>query len=324
MKILCTGASGFVCSHLVDKLLGLNHIVIGIDNFLTSDNRFLPKHENFTFIKTDIVDLNSVNHLFNYYTFDYIFHLAADARAPSCSDDPYGTSKTNIAATLYLLEQSRRHNAKGFVFASSSAVYGIYPNLRPVKEDSKLAPISFYGAAKLTGDNMVKLYHQYHGLNTVSLRYFNVYGTKRQRVSSVFSSLVKCQKKKKTFEIYGDGSDRRDYIHVYDVVDATASILDKDDKWEGWGSAYNIGTGSTRSVLELVELFGTKDFKHVKARLEDTPLSWADPTLARKELGFSAKISVKEGIKILKKSHGLTSRRKNLHPRQPRLSPAKN
>lgn len=307
---LVTGAAGFIGSHIVDELLSQGHKVVGIDNLLTGNQDNVAQHvdnPDFVFKIGNILG-GEVRDLFERYPIDYIFHEAADARIPSCTNDPFTTTQTNVLGTVALLEFAKEFKVKGFAFASSSSVYGPTPNGLPTIESTSRAPGNIYGSQKLAAEEMVMKYHEFHDVPTVAFRYFNVYGTARQNGQgayvNVFAALANAIKSKKLFKIFGSGSDVRDYIHVYDVVRANLTILDKPSDWKAWGRAYNLGTGKTTSVNKIVRMMDYKKVKHVEARTEDIPFSCASVYNAGIDLDFKARVGITKGIKIFKESHG--------------------
>lgn len=295
MKILVTGGCGFIGSHLVDALIKEGHVVHVIDNLSAG------KKENLNpaaiFHQLDIaLSGPEIAELFKKRKFDYVFHLAAMARIPECLEKPVESFMVNTQATLFFLELARKHDV-GFVFSSSSSVYGETEAL-PISEDHRLAPISLYGLHKLTSEQLTLQYAKFYGVRSAALRYFNVYGTKRQsedgaypNVFSAFNRDVKTGK----ITIYGDGKQQRDYVHVYDVVRANMRFLETKD---AWGEVFNVGTGETHTVNEVAKLFKPERIVRVEARIGDPRYSCADITKAKNKLGFKAKISFEEGADI--------------------------
>jgi UDP-glucose 4-epimerase len=306
MKILVTGAAGFIGSHLVDGLLGFGHDVVGVDNLSNGrieNLKFAVENPSFKFIKGDICNIGAMVELFDMEKFDFVYHEAAEARIPACTDDPLNTTTNNVLATVALLEISRQNGVKGFAFASSSSVYGNKD--KPVKEDDSRAPFTIYGSQKLAAEEFVSKYFIYHKLKTVAFRYFNVYGSKRQNEKgayvNVFAALNKAERDNEDFKIFGDGTAVRDYIHVYDVVSANIRLINRADDWCGWGKMINLGTGVGTTVNDVVSLFGYNRCVHVEVREGDVSYSCADVSFADK-CGFEPEITVDEGIQILKNS----------------------
>ena len=297
MKILVTGGAGFIGSHLVDSLIEAGHKVVIVDKLTTGQIDNVNKKA--IFCEYSISDYK-VRDLFNDYKFDYVFHLAAEARIQSCADDPIGSHFTNVTGTLKLLEFSHKFGVKGFIYSSSSAVYGEQTAQIPIPESAPLYPASIYAVQKLAAEQYVLLYKKFFNLNTVALRYFNVYGTNRQNEKgpypTVFVSFRKSLKDKGKITIYGNGNQMRDFIHVFDVVRANLKWLDGKEGW-GWGEAYNIGTGIPITIRQVAKYFTDKvDYK--PARPGDPMYSCASTY----KTDFRTEISLDEGVDIFKKS----------------------
>lgn len=319
MKCLVSGGLGFIGSHLVDLLLEQGHEVVIFDNALTGKVENVEQHitepgnPNCSLVMGSVANRSEVEQLFSDYQFDYVFHLAADARIPSCTDDPIGTTEVNLMGTLNLLEASKKQGVKGFVFSSSSSVYGNVSTgaggaEQEIPENTRMQPISIYGMQKAAAENMVRAYKKYYGLNTIALRYFNVYGSARQNEAGaypcIFAALAKAEKNKEVFHIFGNGEMCRDYVHVHDVARANSLVIGKPETWKAWGNVYNIGTGIPTSVKELISIYGYKNFDFVPPRAEDVRWSLASTWRAKDEYGFVAKIDIQEGVSILRRSHG--------------------
>ena len=293
MKILVTGGAGFIGSHLVDSLVENGYEVAVIDNLSTGKKENVnPKAE---FHQLDISrDGGKIDKLFKREKFDYVYHLAAMARIPECLDKPIESFSINTLATLFLLQMSRLYGVQGFVFSSSSAVYGEVLTERPISEDERLQPISLYGLHKLASEQMVLMYHKFYGLKASALRYFNVYGTKRQSAEGAYPNVFSAFGRDKELTIFGDGEQKRDYVHVFDVVRANLAFIDK----PAWGEVFNVGTGETHTVNEVAGFFSNKKAVHQPARVGDPRYSCADVGRASKELGFKAETTFEKGAQI--------------------------
>lgn len=308
MKILVTGSAGFVGSHLVDALLKAGHRVHGIDNFSTGRRANLsnPAIDQVLHYPFDIaVDRTKIEDRIAGYQYDYIFHLAAMARINECDEKPHYSTLVNLESVLWLVDKARQYGVKGFVFSSSSSVYGEVKEEVPIREDRLHNPANLYGIQKSAAEKLVLRYGKlYPDIKVAALRYFNVWGTKRNNPEGaypqVFSSFQKRYLQKLPLIIYGDGEQRRDFVHVFDVVRANMRFLEADAVW---GQAYNIGTGQTHSINEVAALW-TKavGIEHHPARAGDIRFSCADIFEAREILKWQAKISFEEGVDIWKKS----------------------
>ena len=303
-KVLVTGGAGFIGSHLVDRLLSEGLEVTVIDNLDTGRLENIAHHqdrEEFHFVKGDIRDFNLVKEIMK--DKDAIFHEAALASVILSVENPILTNDINVSGTLNLLKASVDHHVKRFIFASSAAIYGETPSPQK-REDMTPNPTSPYGASKLAAENYVKLFHKVYGLETVSLRYFNVYGP-RQRFDiqcayggaiTIFTNRLL---KNMPPIIYGDGEQTRDFIYIQDVVEA--NILALNSK-KAAGESFNIGTGKNISVNQvaeiLKEIMNRKDLKNVHANPRPTDIrhGYADVSKAKRMLGFHPKVPLKEGL----------------------------
>jgi len=308
-KTICvTGGAGFIGSHLVDRLLDENFEVIAIDN-LSNGKLENIKHnldkENFRLMKCDIADLKSVKHSIE--GVDAIFHEAALTSVEMSIRRPILTNNINVTGTLNLLEAALASKVKRFVFASSVAVYGdVCP---PQKEDMPTRPISPYAVSKLAAENYVKVFHDVYGLETVCLRYFNVYGPRQRGDSSyggVITKFIQRLLRNESLLIYGDGNQSRDFIHVQDVVEANMLALENE---EADGEILNVGTGKSTSINELarmlLELMNKNCGKivHARAKRGDIRYSCADTTKAKKIIGLNPKYTLEDELRKLVEWH---------------------
>jgi UDP-glucuronate 4-epimerase len=304
MRILLTGVAGFIGSHLNEKLLSLQHEVTGIDNF----DPFYPKkikesnlatalaNPNFTFIEADICEPSFADSITN-KQFDIIIHIAAKAGVRPSMLDPISYNKTNIMGTTHLLEFARQNNIKRFIFASSSSVYGVNPNLPWKVEDKDLQPISIYAFSKQSGEKLCELYHKQFGLNITALRFFTVFGP-RQRPDLAIHKFVKAIDNDEKITLYGNGNTFRDYTYVGDIVNGIMGAVDhKSDEYE----IFNLGNTHTVSLMELVNTI--EDVLGKKAKIEfmpeqqgDVPYTWSDVTKSRELLGYNPQTGIREGI----------------------------
>ena len=255
MKCLVTGGAGFIGSNLVDRLIDDGHEVIIIDDLSTG------KKENIN-EKASWNDMNigletTVPYMVNIMKdVDVVFHLAARARVQPSIEDPISFNKTNVDGTLHLLEACRKAGVKRFVFSSSSSVYGDTEEL-PTTEEAQLNPKSPYALQKLMGEQYCKLYSKLHNIETVCLRYFNVYGERQSLEGAyrlVMGIFAKQRLDNKPMTIRGDGKQKRDFTYVGDVVDANIKAGFSRIMWNG--DVFNIGNGDNRSVNQLADMIG--------------------------------------------------------------------
>jgi len=303
-KILVTGGAGFIGSHLVDRLLNEGFEVTVIDNLDTGHLKNIAHHQDnkkFHFIKGDIRDLDLVKKTMK--GIDAVFHEAALASVTLSVENPLLTNDINVTGTLNLLKASSDLHTKRFIYASSAAIYGdTQPPLK--REDMTLGPTSPYGVSKLAAENYVKIFRKVYGLETVSLRYFNVYGP-RQRFDiqcaygGAITIFINRLLRNMPPIIYGDGEQTRDFVYVEDVVEASMLALNSKN---AVGEAFNIATGTNVSVNEvantLKEIMNRKALKtiHTEPRPTDIRHGYADISKAKRILGFHPKVSLKEGL----------------------------
>ena len=295
MKILVTGGAGFIGSNLVDKLIDEGHKVFVIDNLLSGKKENLNKKA--IFYKADICDLNKILPLFK--GIDYVFHLAANPRVIFSVENPIESHRINVDGTLNVLYASYKNKVKRLIFASSAAVYGEIKKL-PLKENTIPHPVSPYVLHKLIGEYYCKLFSNLYNLETVCLRYFNVYGPRMDPngpYALVICKFLKLRKENKPLTIYGDGKQTRDFVYVDDVV--KANILTMKSKKVGRGEIINICSGKNYSINYIAKLIGGKKI-YLPKRIGEIKHTLGDNSLAKKLLGWKPEISLEEGIKKCK------------------------
>lgn len=303
-KILVTGGAGFIGSHIVDRLLNEGFEVTVLDNLDTGHLENLNPHmdkEDFHFIQGDIRDFNLVKETMK--NMDAVFHEAALASVTLSVENPVLANEINVTGTLNVLKVASDLHVKRFIFASSAAVYGDsqFPTKR---ENMILKPTSPYGVSKLGAEKYVELFHKVYGLETVSLRYFNVYGP-RQRfdINCAYGGAITIFTNRLLKNlppiIYGDGEQTRDFVYIQDVVEANMLALNAQ---KAAGEVFNIGTGTNVSLNQLTntlkERLNRKDLKtvHADPRPTDIRHGYADITKAQKILGYNPRFSFEEGL----------------------------
>jgi UDP-glucose 4-epimerase len=298
MRSLVTGCTGFIGSHLTEKLLREGHEVIGIDCFTDYYSREIKENniqkalsdKNFTFLEKDIINLSTFPDV------DYVFHQAAQAGVRASWGKSFEIyTENNILVTQKLLEYYKDRNLKKFVFASSSSIYGNTDEL-PILEDTQKKPFSPYGVTKLAAENLCLLYYMNYGTPTVSLRYFTVYGP-RQRPDMGINKFVHAVLNEDKIEVYGDGNQTRDFTFISDVVEANLLAAYSDVI----GEYFNIGGGSRISVndlLKLIEKVVGKDIHitYIEMQKGDVQHTFADVTKAEKMIGYKSVIGIEQGI----------------------------
>src|SRR5208283_239663 len=264
-SVLVTGGAGFIGSHLVPQLLELGHSVTVLDNLSTGKLENLEgviDHPKFMFQRGDIRDKTFLNEVF--VGVDSVIHLAALIDISASVADPIQNHEVNVDGTFNMLHAAVRHNAKKFVFASSTAVYGDAKTL-PLQENIALHPISPYAASKVAGEAYCSAFASCFGLGAVALRFFNIYGSRSENspYSGVITKFLQKIVKGEVLTIDGDGEQTRDFIHVSDVVKAVILALEQ----EGLsGEVFNVCTGVPTSVNQLAATLKTVTGKNPKVK----------------------------------------------------------
>ena len=306
MRILLTGAAGFIGSHLSERLLSFGHKVTGIDNFDKFYDRSVKERNltisksnpDFTFIEDDLSNPELWEKLAaGADKIDMIIHLAAKAGVRPSMIDPIGYNKANIMGTAYVLEFARHNNIKKVIFASSSSVYGVNKNLPWRVEDKDLQPISIYASTKLSGEQLCSLYVQHFGLNISALRFFTVFGP-RQRPDLAIHKFVKAIDKGEPIQLFGDGQTFRDYTFIDDIVSGIVGVVNfQHTDFQ----IFNLGNTHTVSLIELVTII--EDLLGKKAKIDyqpvqpgDVPYTWSNIEKSQKLLNYNPQTSIKEGI----------------------------
>jgi UDP-glucuronate 4-epimerase len=302
--ILVTGGAGFIGSHLAEKLLEYGDKVINLDNF----NDFydpLIKRKNiiraelsprYILVEGDIRDKTLLNHIFTAFKIDTVVHIAALAGVRKSIENPLEYVDVDIMGTVNLLEQSRIHKVKKFIYASTSSVYGLNPI--PFKEaDNIKSPISPYAAAKQAGELFCRTYHNLYDIPMVCLRFFTVYGP-RQRPEMAIHYFVRMIDEEKEIPIFGDGSSSRDYTYVDDIVKGIVASIHLNCEFE----IFNLGNSNPirlNNLIDLIEKELGKNAYRVYLRMQsgDVEHTLADINKSKAILGYEPAVSIEEGIK---------------------------
>jgi UDP-glucose 4-epimerase len=292
MNILVTGGAGFIGSHIVDLLVGQGHEVVVVDDLSTGRRENV--HPAAAFEELDIAAAGLV-HVFERYLPGAVIHQAAQPSVPRSIEEPLLDTRTNVLGTVNLLECCRRFGVRRFVFASSAAVYG-EPERIPLPETASTRPLSPYGLAKLTGERYLELFHELFGLDTVILRYANVYGPRQDAhgEAGVVSIFVNQTLAGEQPVIHGDGRQTRDFVYVEDVARANVMALQPDAPI----GTYNVCTGLATSVAALFDLIAAGRLKprYGPARPGDIRHSVLDPSAIQRALGWRAEVSLADGL----------------------------
>jgi UDP-glucose-4-epimerase GalE len=299
-KVLVTGGAGFIGSCLVRELLGKGYSVVVLDNFCSGSWENLREfcgRSGFEVVEGDIRDRSVVRRVMR--GADAVVHLPALIDVEASVSDPSETHNVNLNGTLNVLHEAVKAGVRRFVFASSTAVYGDV-NPLPLREEYMVCPVSPYAASKAAAEGYCKAFNKCYGLETVVLRYFNVYGLgqKNSAYNGVITRFLENAFKGEPLIVYGDGCQTRDFIYVDDVVEATVLALENNGVE---GETFNVCTGKPTSVNELVEVVRAivgKDLNVVysKPRKGDIQNNYGDPSKAEKTLGFKAQTTLKGGL----------------------------
>lgn len=295
MKILVTGALGFIGSHLTERLVKDGHEVFALDNLHTgSEINIATIKDKIKILKMNSGDINKTNE-----KFDAIFHQGIYSSSPMYKENPNLTA-TVINEWISILEYTRKHNNK-LIFASSSSLYN--GNAPPHREDMEIKVTDFYTEGRYAMERMAKLYTNLYGMSIVGLRYFSVYGPHEKskgKYANLVSQFLWDMKSGRQPLILGDGTQSRDFIYVNDIIEANLLAL----KYSKSGF-FNVGTGKNISLNQVIELLNKKLGTNIKAKYEPNKIknyvqhTLADTSLAKKELGFSAKFTLEKGIDFI-------------------------
>ena len=301
MKCLVTGGCGFIGSNLVDRLIDEGHEVIIFDNVSSGrEENINPKAR---FIEVDISE-DYFDECIDWFDgVDTVFHTAARARVQPSIIDPISFNKTNVDGTLTLLKMAVDSGVRRFVYSASSSAYG-NTNVLPTPESHSTNPLSPYGAQKLMGEIYCKTFSQVYDIETVSLRYFNVYGERQLLEGAyclVMGIFLQQRLNNKPMTIRGDGEQRRDFTYVSDVVDANIKASQSDKV--GKGEVINVGNGNNRSVNQIADMIGG-DRITVDPVVEPRE-TLADNTKAHELLDWKPTMIIEDWVKQYKKELGL-------------------
>jgi len=297
LKSIVTGGAGFIGSHLVDKLLDIGHEVVVLDNFSTG------RKENLSHVvkQIDLIecDLSTKGDWIKEFKgVDWVFHLASLADIVPSIQNPEGYFRSNVDATFYILEAARHAGIKRFIYSASSSCYGI-PDRYPTSEESDIRPQYPYALAKRMGEELVEHWAQLYNLPAISLRFFNVYGT-RSRTSgtygAVFGVFLAQKLANKPFTVVGDGKQTRDFTYVTDIVSALIAAAESNLS----NKVYNVGSDTTISINKIVKLLGG-DKINIPKRPGEPDCTYADISKIKNDLNWHPNVSIEDGIdKILK------------------------
>ncbi len=295
MKILVTGGCGFIGSHMIDRLLNDGHQVVVIDNCSTGRIENLEHQKDNNNLNVHILDIVNYDDILPIFKgVEKVFHIAALADIVPSIQMPLKYHQSNVDGTINVLEASRVHGIKRFIYAASSSCYGI-PDEYPTNEETPVDPQYPYALTKYLGEQYVNHYHKIYQLPTTSMRFFNVYGP-RSRTSgtygAVFGVFLAQKIANKPYTVVGDGQQSRDFTYVTDIVDACVTASNCDG---AIGEDFNVGSNNHYSVNRLVELLGGEKV-YIPKRPGEPDCTFADTTKIKKIVGWEPKVSLEEGV----------------------------
>jgi len=317
MKFLVTGGAGFIGSHIVERLLKDGHFVRVLDNFSSGKRenlvftQYAIRNMQYELIEGDIRDKSTCQQACK--DIDYVLHQAALRSVPKSMKDPESYNDVNIGGTLNMIQAASNAKVKRFIFASSSSVYGDVAKF-PEKEDFVPEPISPYALSKLAGEHYCRIFSEHFGLETVCLRYFNVFGPRQaldDEYAVVIPKFIHCILHDEQPPIFGTGKQSRDFTYIDNVVKANilAAMLPSPEREEGKGEGgevfhevFNVANGRDNTVLQLVDSLNEIIGKNIKpkflpVRAGDVLRTLADITKIKTILKFEPRVNFEEGLK---------------------------
>ena len=298
MKFFITGGAGFIGRHLVAKLLHDKHEITIFDNFSSSSKNDITHllEDGVGLVTGDILDYDLL--LKSMPNYDFVIHLAAQTSVSQSVANPKTTADIIVDGTVNVLKSCVKTNVKNIIFSSSAAVYGNSINTL-LAENAQLSPLSSYGASKLVAEYNLLAFSKLFGLNCISLRLFNVYGNGQSSEAGVIRKFLKNISKDAPIEIFGDGVQSRDFVHVSDVIQAFYCAIRNIETKRG--EVYNIGSGTATSINELASLLISskgKDLQviHKPALEGEIKDSKADISLAENDIGYSPHVPLSDGL----------------------------
>ncbi|MCH7676921.1 GDP-mannose 4,6-dehydratase [candidate division KSB1 bacterium] len=303
-KILVTGGAGFIGSHLSETLLKEGREVICLDSFNDYYNpeikrnniSLLQGQSNYTLIEGDILNLDLLRQIFADYKFDIVVHLAARAGVRPSIQEPLLYQQVNVEGTTNLLEMAKEFRTQKFIFGSSSSVYGENEKVPFCESDPVDHPISPYASTKKSCELICYTYYHLYSISTTCLRFFTVYGP-RQRPDMAIYKFTRAIEAGEQITMYGDGSSRRDYTYVTDIIEGICKSIEYCSDYH----IYNLGESKTIELRELIQLIAKclgQEPKIQKLAMQpgDVPITFADITKAKNEISYHPKVNIEQGI----------------------------
>ncbi|ACB51451.1 nucleotide sugar epimerase [Crocosphaera subtropica ATCC 51142] len=311
VKVLVTGAAGFIGFHVSQKLLHQGETILGIDNLNSYYDVFLKKarlkqiktYEKFRFYQLDIADRKSISELFTQHNFDYVIHLAAQAGVRYSLENPYAYVDSNLVGFVNILEGCRHQNIKHLMYASSSSVYGKNKKIPFSTDDSVDHPVSLYAATKKANELMAHTYSHLYGIPTTGLRFFTVYGP-WGRPDMAYFLFTKAILEEKPIKVFNYGKMKRDFTYIDDIVEGIIHVMNnipQSDNSSVPYKVYNIGNNQPVELGHFIEVLedciGKKAIKEfLPMQPGDVPMTYADVDELIKDVGFQPNTSLKTGL----------------------------
>jgi UDP-glucuronate 4-epimerase len=304
MQILVTGGAGFIGSHLVEALLALGHGVVVLDDFNDYYNpefkrqnvRKVLNHPKYRLVEGDISNRAFVQKAFSDSKVDMVIHLAARAGVRSSVQDPFLYQRVNVEGTLNVLDSAKEAGVKKFTFGSTSSVYGINAKVPFAETDPTLNTVAPYAATKLAGEAFCRSYSHLYKMDMAVLRFFSVYGPRGRPDMAIYQFCEKIMKGK-PIPFFGDGSSRRDYTYVDDIVQGIVATTTREFGFE----IFNLGESETTQLREMIALIETAVGQSAKIerlpdQLGDVPQTFADISKSQRLLGYNPQVKIDRGI----------------------------
>ncbi len=310
-RVLVTGGFGFIGSNIVKKLLERKYFVYVLDNsFLGIRENVAPLEKEYRdqikIVEGDVMDTKVLESIIR--KCDYVIHEAAHSSAPMFDNEPREGIRVNVIGFLNVLELAKRHDIKKIVYASTSSLYGSFEP--PHREDMYVYPRTLYEYTMFAREHLARIYYETFGVRSIGLRYFSVYGPNelhKGRYANVITQFLWCLLKNKQPVIYGDGSQTRDFIFVYDVAEATIMAMENADID---CDIFNVGTGIETTFRDVVKMLNNALGTEIQPKYVPNPIknyvyrTRADTTKIEKKLGFKARIEIREGIEMMVEIYG--------------------
>jgi len=291
---IVTGGCGFIGSHIVDRLVEENHEVISIDDLSAECNDIFYTNPKATYLQESITNYEAIKGAFKGAT--NVFHLAAESRIQPTLDRPQDACKTNVVGTCNVLQAAKENSVSRVIYSSTSSGYGL-KNTPPLVETMPRDCLNPYSVTKVAAEDLCKMYYTLWGLPTIIFRYFNIYGERQPlkgQYAPVTGIFLRQKEAGESLTIVGDGTQRRDFTHVKDVVDINISAMNTSNE-KCFGEVFNVGTGSNHSVLEVAKMVD-HPYTFIPPREGEAETTLADINKAQKLLNYEPSVNLKQWI----------------------------